>query len=154
MSNQIPARSAAGDSYPPEAAWAAHLIDQPYSAVASGVPVVGIARVTGTGGGFEMRPGPGWWTDEAKHRLGELKLPKWAVKVDHHVEMQVAAWMVSTRQTDIELVINREPCGELFWLGCHQALPMFLPEGYRLSVSGTRGGNQYYSYSYEGRARS
>lgn len=90
MSNQTPARSAAGDSYPPEA----------------------------------------------------------AVKVNHHVEMQVVAWMVSTGQTDVELVVNREPCGERFGLGCHQVLPMFLLAGHRLSISGTRGGSRYYSHSY------
>lgn len=101
-----------------------------------------------------MHPGPGWWTDAAKRRLAELKLPKWAVKLDYHVEMQVVAWMVSTGQTDVELVINREPCGERFGLGCHQALPMFLLVGHCLSISGTRGGSRYYSYSYEGKARS
>ena len=77
VSNQIPVRSVAGDSYPSTAAWAAHLIDQPYSPVSGGVPVVGIARVAGTGGGFEILPGPGRWTDAAKIRLTELKLPKW-----------------------------------------------------------------------------
>ena len=77
-----------------------------------------------------------------------------AVKTNYHIEMQVASWMVSTRQTEVELVINREPCGERFWLGCHQALPMFLLVGQRLWISGTRGGSQYYSHSYEGKARS
>jgi hypothetical protein len=154
VSNQTPVRSAAGDSYPSTAAWAAHLIDQPYSAVHSRVPVVGIARVAGTGGGFEMRPGPGRWTDEAERRFAELKASEWAVVTGHHIEMQVAAWMLSTGQTEVELVLNREPCGNPIRWGCHQFLPVFLLRGYRLLVSGTRGGSQYYSYSYEGKARS
>lgn len=149
-----PVRSSAGDTYPPEASWAAHLIDQPYSAAYSRIPVVGLAREAGTNAVFEVCPGPGRWSDEAKHRFTELKAPQRFVKVHYHVEMQIAAWMVRSGRTDAELVINREPCGERYDVGCHQALPVFLPKGYRLFLSGTRGGSQYYSYSYDGRARS
>jgi hypothetical protein len=39
--------SPAGDSYPATARWAAHLIDQPYSAANSGVPVIGMVRMDG-----------------------------------------------------------------------------------------------------------
>jgi hypothetical protein len=105
-------RKATGDAYPPKAAWAAHLIDQPYSPMGGRVPVVGIARELGTGAGFEMRPGPGRWCDVAERRVTELKAPDWAVEICHHIEMQVAAWMASSALTEVELVINREPCGE------------------------------------------
>jgi hypothetical protein len=152
--SSIPSRSPAGDAYPPNAGWAAHLIDQPYSPVLSRVPVVGIAREVGTNVSFEVRPGQGRWSDEAEHRFMELKAPAEFVSVHHHVEMQIAAWMVRSCTRRTELVINREPCGERFGLGCHQALPIFLPVGYRMSVSGTRGGSRYYSYSYDGRANS
>lgn len=147
-------RGATGDAYPPAAAWAAHLIDQPYSPRGSGVPVVGIARQVGVGAGFEIRPGPGRWSDEAERRVTEIKAPDWALEIYYHVEMQVAAWMISSRLGEVELVLNREPCGERFGLGCHQLLPIFLPIGHRLWISGTRGGSRYYSCSYEGKARS
>lgn len=108
-----PVRSPAGDAYPPEASWAAHIIDRPYSPPNSGVPVIGIAREAETNGTFEVRPGPSRWTDEAAHRLTELKAPDWALEVHHHIEMQLAAWMMRCEVTSVELVINREPCGSL-----------------------------------------
>lgn len=149
-----PIRSPAGDAYPPEASWAVHLIDQPYSATNSGIPVIGLAREAGTNTTFEVHPGPSRWTDEAEHRLTELKAPDWALEVHHHIEMQIAAWMMGCGATSAELVINRQPCGARKGRGCHQALPMFLLMGYRLYVSGTRGASRYYSHSYDGRARS
>jgi hypothetical protein len=144
--------SPARDQYPPEAAWAAHLIDQPYSEVYSRVPVVGIARVTGSTMIFEFRPGPGRWTDATKARMVSMKAKPWAFRTVGHVETQVVAWMIETGTTHVELVINREPCGERVPWGCHQVLSRFLPVGYRLVVSGTRGGNLYYSYNYDGKA--
>lgn len=150
MLNSQPVRSISGDLYPHSAAWAAHLIDRPYSPVSSKVPVVGIARPASHSAVFELHPGPSRWTDAAKRRFADLKAPDWAARTYYHVEMQVAAWMVSSEVIQAELVLNREPYGERFGRGCHQALPFFLPITYRLSVSGTRGGNRYYSYSYEG----
>jgi hypothetical protein len=152
-STTAPVTSPAGDSYPPDAAWAAHLIDQPYSADGSGVPVIGIVRATGRAAIFEFRPGASRWTDIAQARLAALNAPTFTRKVDFHVEMQVAAWMVETGVTHVELVINREPCGQLRGRGCHQALRWFLPAGYHLSVTGTRG-DRYYKSDYDGTARS
>lgn len=145
--------SPAGDSYPARARWATHLIDQSYSAINSGIPVVGIVRVEDTDKTFEFSPGGGHWTELAQQRLAELNAPPWVRAVDYHLEMQVAAWMVKTDTRRVELVINREPCGERFVQGCHQALSAFLPAGFRLSVSGTRGGERYYHHDYDGKAR-
>lgn len=112
-----------------------------------------IVRVRGTENTFEFTPGDGYWTAQARQRLTDLNAPPWARQVDYHVEMQVAAWMVTTGTRRVELVINREPCGELFGQGCHQALSAFLPVGFRLSVSGTRGGDRHYLHDYDGKAR-
>src|SRR5829696_6474801 len=144
------ATSPAGDHYPATASWAAHLIDQPYSAPNSGVPVVGMIRLAGDRI-HEFTPGSGHWTDLARRRLTELNAPAWARSVDYHIEMQVAAWMVATGTRELSLVINREPCGERFGQGCHQALSAFLPVGYRLSVTGTYGGQRYYQHDYDGK---
>lgn len=145
-------KSPPGDSYPPDAGWAAGLIDQPYSPVNSGVPVVAIVRATSSAKSFTWKPGSGRWTESAKRRLAYLNAPAWARRVDYHIEMQVAAWMVESGTRQVELVINREPCGERFGRGCHQALQAFLPSGYRLSVFGTRGGGRYFTCDYDGKA--
>lgn len=108
-------KSPAGDSYPARAGWAAHLIDQPYSAVNTEIPVVGVVRAEGTDTTFEFTPGGGYWTEQARQRLTELNAPPWARAVDNHLEMQVAAWMVRTDTRNVELVINREPCGERYY---------------------------------------
>jgi len=148
-----PVVSPSGDHYPERAAWAAHLVDQPYSPIKSGVPVVGIARVAGTDRTFTFRPGSGRWTEVAATRLAQLGAPNWVRALDLHIEFQVAAWMVDSGYEDVELVINRESCGERFGRGCHQAIRSFLPRGSRMSVSGTRGGGQHFTYDYEGKAR-
>jgi nucleic acid/nucleotide deaminase of polymorphic system toxin len=60
--------------------------------------------------------------------------------------------MIESNTREAAVVINREPCGEQFGRGCHQALAAFLPAGFRLTVLGTRGGERYFEYSYEGKA--
>lgn len=151
VSSPLQVRSPAGDRYPPEAAGLAELIDQPYSPVNSGIPVVGLIQPP-KHPVHEFTPGGGHWTDRVQQRLDQLNAPDWVKKVDYHVEMQAAAWLMDSGANEATLVINREPCGEQFGKGCHQALQGFLRSGFRLTVVGTRGGEQYYKYYYEGKS--
>ena len=113
--------------------------------------MVGIAQPTGSPP-FEFAPQGGKWTQLAKQRLADLNAPPWAREVDYHIELQVAAWMIAAGHQTVVLTINREPCGERFGKGCHQVLQGFLPRGYRLVIHGTRGGDNDYTYTYEGRS--
>jgi len=54
-----------------------------------------------------------------------------------HVEVKVAAEMVTNGQRHAELVVNNRPC--VGPLGCDSLLPVLLPEGYSVTVYGPGG---------------
>ncbi|WP_049796782.1 DddA-like double-stranded DNA deaminase toxin [Actinosynnema mirum] len=143
-----------GDAYPPGTEWALPLIVQPHPPVGGTVPVEGHVRALRPESQIShvFHPGGGHWTEQARARLRVLPGFGWAVNLGHHVELQIAAWMTACGIHHAELVLNRPPCGERYGLGCHQALPVLLPRGYRLTVSSTRGGPQPYQHHYEGKA--
>ncbi len=71
-----------------------------------------------------------------------------------HVEMKVAASMLSRGRTHSELVINHAPCGSQHdqARACHQAVEQFLPDGHSLTVRGTTQRGKPFSRIYHGKA--
>lgn len=96
-------------------------------------------------------PGAGRWSEEAWQRIDEAGLPQWALDVAHHVEPQATSWMREARVRHAMVVLNRPACGIEHGLGCHQALPLLLPRGYRLTVASTLGDRPHLAH-YDGRA--
>jgi SCP1.201-like deaminase len=148
-----------GDRYPVRSKWAAHLMDR-YSPPRSGLPVRGMVRVAGQDQTFEFKPGAEFWAKKAYERVKSLQVPERIKRslgrISTHVEFQVAAWMVESGHTEVEVCINRTPCGYRKDLsendGCHQFLQGFLPGGCRIHLYGTDdNGKKAYIATYEGK---
>ncbi|MDQ3576475.1 MAG: hypothetical protein M3443_02505 [Actinomycetota bacterium] len=52
----------------------------------------------------------------------------------HHVEMKVALRMIKSSSTEVELILNNQPCRG--FLSCDKLLSVLLPDGYTLTVYG------------------
>ncbi|ATE54842.1 DddA-like double-stranded DNA deaminase toxin [Actinosynnema pretiosum] len=145
--------AATGDRYPAGSEWAMPLVTRPYSAARSGVPLEGHVRALAPEShvSHTFTPGAGRWSEEAWQRIDEAGLPQWALDVAHHVEPQAISWMREARVRHAMVVLNRPACGIEHGLGCHQALPLLLPRGYRLTVASTLGDRPHLAH-YDGRA--
>ncbi|SFD93463.1 SCP1.201-like deaminase [Actinopolyspora alba] len=151
-----PIKSPHGDSYPPRAAGLAEHLDK---RVTSGVgeKTMGVGRF-----GDDGPPLPPMHSGMSKHysqiireRLKSAGLnPKW---VDGHVEANFAALMIDGKQPHGELAINNVPCGierqRSFPNTCDKALPCLLPEGYSLTVYGSRQDGSTFTKTYRGRVQ-
>ncbi|GAA2696886.1 MULTISPECIES: DddA-like double-stranded DNA deaminase toxin [Actinosynnema] len=142
-----------GDLYPVGSEWAMPLITQPHSAARSGVPLEGHVRALDPEShvSHTFLPGPGRWSQEAWQRIQAAGLPGWMLDVAHHVEPQATSWMREARVRHAMVVLNRPACGAEHGLGCHQALPLLLPRGYRPTVASTHGTRPHLAH-YDGRA--
>ncbi|MGW0892056.1 DddA-like double-stranded DNA deaminase toxin [Saccharopolyspora sp. NPDC002578] len=140
-----------GSEYPPEAAWAVPELPPRVR----GFPdrTVGKLKIGDRPIPGEFRSGQtDVWVGEAEQRIKALgiRAPRYLA---FHVELRAAAMMIRSGLKSTELLINHVPCGyQNRPPGCHQVLESFLPEGFRMTVSGTDRNGRPYRRTYHGKA--
>ncbi|GAA2668326.1 MULTISPECIES: DddA-like double-stranded DNA deaminase toxin [Actinosynnema] len=145
--------SPAGDHYPARAEWARALVTLPHSPTGSGIQVEAYVRavVPPSEATLPWSPADGLWAQAARDHLAALRAPPWAIRRATHIEPQIAQWQRESGIRHVSVVLNRAPCGMQEGLGCHQLVPLLLPPGYRMEMSGTHGGRSFYEHDYQGR---
>jgi hypothetical protein len=91
---------------------------------------------------------------QVKGRMVSIGAPDTIIsQIANHVEMKVAAMMVSRQAKRGEVTINNFPCGidPERRDACHYALEPFLPRGSSLTVYGTTRNGQPFQQTYVGK---
>ncbi|WP_424189562.1 DddA-like double-stranded DNA deaminase toxin [Actinokineospora sp. G85] len=146
-----------GDRYPAEASpyeqdLPPRVIKGKYNAPIHGYPEIDgrtWSRVTAARGD--------WLARETQAELVAIGLEEEAERLGNHVEMKVVMLMRKRGAVSGRVVINHAPCGsesdDEMLIGCHLALPKYLPEGSSFTVLGTDARGNPYRRTYRGKGK-